>query len=101
MAGRKFLPGDDTIFAEGNVHNQREMETFYNRLGAPSDRRWGWGWGRPDFGETQTTVQNQPVGNLVIDIGFPRRISRRSPKKNEGKLDWDIDKMFAKFPPMK
>lgn len=57
-------------------------------------------------------MQNQPVGNLVIDIfdgqsknlvwhGMSEENRSKKPEKNEGKLDWDIDKMFAKFPPMK
>jgi hypothetical protein len=87
MAGRKFLPGDVTIFAKGNVHNQQEMETFYN------------GWAAHEAGV------GAGVGLTWLRRNSDNRMSEenlsKKPEKNEGKLDWDIDKMFAKFTPMK
>lgn len=105
--------GDVTIFAKGDVHNQQEMQTFYNGLGGGWGGRWGWGgwgWGGPGFGEATTTTVNQPVGNLVIDMfdgqtkaiiwrGMSQANLHKKPSKNTSELDKDIDKMFDHFPP--
>lgn len=105
--------GSVVIFAKGRVHNQQELETYYNGLGGGWGRGWGWrGWEGGGFGEATTTTTNQPVGMLVIDIfssiskdllwrgASQENLSRKS-EKNTRNLDKDIDKMFDKFPPSK
>lgn len=105
--------GDVVIFARGNVHNQKEMQTFYNGLGGGWGGGWGWGgwgWRGPGFGESTTSTVNQPVGNLVIDMfngqskdlvwrGMSDESLSNKAEKNTQKLDKDIDKMFDHFPP--
>jgi hypothetical protein len=94
---------DATVFATGDVHNQQQVDTYYNNLGW--GRRGGGG-----FGEATTTTRNQPVGNLVIDIfttnnkqlawrgSVERDLSNKS-DKNVQSMNKDIDKMFKNFPP--
>jgi hypothetical protein len=93
--------GDVAIAAVGSAHNEKEYETFYNGLG-------GWRWG--GFGETTTTVQNYPVGTLVLDFydahnkqliwrGTAQQPLSDKPDKNEKKLEKTVDKMLDHFPP--
>lgn len=103
--------GDVTVFAHGSVHNQKELETYYNGLGGGWGGRWGWGgWGGGGFGETTTEVNNRPVAMLVVDVfdGNSKNLLWRgsstsdvsnTPDKNTKNLDKDIDKMFKDFPP--
>jgi hypothetical protein len=109
--GWQMVPsgGDVTVFAKGNVHNQQELETYYNGFGGGWGGRWGWGgWGGP--WNTTTAVTNQKVGMLVVDIfnGHSKNLMWRgsaeadlskSEEKNTSSLDKDIDKMFKDFPP--
>ncbi len=68
---------------------------------------WGYRWGG---GMSTTTVQNIPVGKLVVDIGDAKTKKllwmgtasdtlSDKPEKNEQKLNKALDKMFKKFPP--
>lgn len=94
--------GQVAISAVGAVKNEKEYETFYNGLG-------GWRWG--GFGDTATTtVQNQKVGTLVVDMynagnkqliwrGVATDTLSENPEKNENKLQKTTDKMFKDFPP--
>ena len=105
--------GDATIFAKGNVHNQQELQTYYNGFPGGWGGRWGWGgWGwRDGWGDTTTTtLTNHPVGSLVLDIfdakskdlifrGISAANLHDDPEKNTKELDKDIDKMFDHFPP--
>ena len=105
--------GDATVFAKGNVHNQQELQTYYNGFPGGWGGRWGWGgWGwRDGWGDTATTtVTNHPVGSLVVDIfdakskdlifrGISAANLHDDPDKNTKELDKDIDKMFEHFPP--
>jgi hypothetical protein len=102
--------GDVTIFAQGGIHNQQQLETYYNGLGGGWGGRWGWGgWGGP-WGDTTTVVNNQKVGMLVVDIfdgnskdlmwrGSSDEDLSKNADKNTRNLDKDIDKMFKSFPP--
>jgi hypothetical protein len=92
---------DVALSAVGATHNQQEYQTFYNGLG-------GWRW--RGMGETTTTVENYPVGTLVLDMydgrnhqliwrGTSSDTLSSKPSKNEKKLDKDVSKMFDKFPP--
>ncbi len=112
QAGWQMVPsgGDVTISAIGGVHDKQEYNTFYNGLGGGG---WGWrgwgGWGG-GWGNTTTTVQEVPVGTLMIDmydsnthqlIWRGRATSDLSTKedKNVKTLNKDIDKMLNGFPP--
>lgn len=98
---------DVTIAAVGSKSNQQEYNTFYNGLGGG----WGWrGWG--GMGATTTSVENVPVGTLVVDIydshskhllwrGMAHDTLSSKPEKNSQKVEKAIDKMFDKFPPKK
>jgi Domain of unknown function (DUF4136) len=110
--------GDVTIFATDSVHNQKEVQTFYDGMGGGWGGGWGWGrwgwrggWAGPGgLGEATTTTTNQPVGNLVIDIfdgksknllwrGLATADLSTNAGKNTKSLDRDISKMFKDFPP--
>jgi hypothetical protein len=99
--------GDVTITAVGATRNQEEYNSFYNGLGGFGWRR---GWGGGGFGDTTTTVEQIPIGTLVLDMydGSSRQIIWRGmasdtlsskPEKNAQKLNKAVDKMFDKFPP--
>jgi hypothetical protein len=109
---------DVTVFAKGNVRNQKEMQTYYDGLGGGWGGGWGWGgwgwgggwWGGPDMGESTTTQVNHPVGSLVVDIfdnhskdlvwrGIAQGDVSSHARKNTHNIDKDIDKMFDHFPP--
>jgi hypothetical protein len=97
--------GDVTLTAVGAKTNKQEYNTFYDGLGPG----WGWrGWG--GGGISTTTVQNVPVGTLVVDIydtsskrlvwrGIANDTLSDKPDKNSQKLEKAVDKMFQKFPP--
>ena len=101
--------GDLAVTAIGNVKNQQEYNTFYDGLGGA-----GFGWGRRGwgggFGESTTSVQNVPIGTLMVDLydtsthqlvwrGTSQEEISSKPDKNTSKVDKSIDKMFDKFPP--
>ncbi len=111
-AGLQQVPtgGDLAITAIGGVHEQQEYNTFYDGLGGGG---WGWrgwgGWGG-GWGGTQTTVQQVPVGTLMIDMydtnthqlvwrGRSNEDLSNNSGKNTHKLDKDIDHMLNGFPP--
>jgi hypothetical protein len=112
QAGWQMVPsgGDVVITAIGGVHSKQEYNTFYTGLGG---RGWGWrgwgGWGG-GWGNTQTTVQEVPVGTLMLDMfdssthqliwrGSSRADISSKADKNTRELDKDIDKMLNGFPP--
>ncbi len=113
--GWQLVPsgGSTTVFAVGNVHNEKEVERMYNGLGPGWGGGWGWGgwgWGGGGFGNTTSTTINQPVGKLVVDIfdGNTKKILFRGissgdlsnkAEKNTKNLNKDVDKMFKDFPP--
>jgi hypothetical protein len=95
--------GDATISAFGRTHNEQTLETFYTGLGG------GWRW-RGGFGDAMTTVENTPVGTLVVDVfdGSSKKLIWRGtatetlsshPDKNEKKLEHSVEDMFKHFPP--
>ena len=106
--------GDVNITAIGGVKNEQEYNTFYDGLGGG-----GFGWGGRGFGrgfgggfggDSQTTVQNIPVGTLMIDMYDAqthqlvwRGRATDNVTDNSGKetkrVNKDIDKMFNGFPP--
>lgn len=95
--------GDAAVSAFGSTHNQQTLNTFYEPLGG------GWRWGGFD-GEATTTVENTPIGTLVVDIfdGNSKKLIWRGtasealsgkPEKNEKKLEKTVQEMFNHFPP--
>lgn len=106
--------GDTTIFAMGEVRNEKQMETTYNSINPGWGAGWGWGgwgWGPGGgFGTARTTSYNRPVANLVIDIfatskknllwrGVIERDIDKNADKNIKALDKNVAKLFKKFPP--
>jgi hypothetical protein len=96
--------GDASVAAFGHTHNERTLQTFYDGLGG------GWFWRGFGGGMATTTVENQPIGTLTVDIfdaSTKKLIFRASgsdalsshEEKNEKKLDHTVDEMFKHFPP--
>jgi hypothetical protein len=95
---------DVTLTAVAMKRNQKEYTTFYDGLGGG----WRWhGWGG---GMATTTVDNVPVGTLIVDMydtkskalvwrGMAHDQLSDKPDKNTKKLEKAVDKMFDKFPP--
>ena len=103
--------GDVAITAIGGQRDQREYNTFYDGLG-PGFGWGGWGgwWGGGWGDSSTTTVQQVPVGTLMIDLydththnlvwrGTSHEDVSDNFNKNTGKLQKAIDEMFYKFPP--
>jgi hypothetical protein len=97
--------GDAAVSAFGATHNQQTLQTFYDGFGGG----WFWrGFGGPDL--ATTTVQNTPVGTLVVDTfdahnkkliwrGNSEKTLSDKPDKNEKKLEESVQAMFKRFPP--
>jgi uncharacterized protein DUF4136 len=101
--------GSATVFATGNVKNEQEAETMYDGMGGGWGG-FGGGFGMDGFGEADTTVENQRVGHLVVDIfdasshhllfrGVADDDLSNKASKNTKNLDKDISDMLKKFPP--
>lgn len=117
--GWQLVPsgGDVTVTAIGNTHTKQEYDSFYNGLGGMGYGWGGWGggwgmggWGGGGMGDTTTTVNNVPVGTLMIDLydnhtkqmifrGSEQQDESNKSQKNTKNLDKAIDKMFKDFPP--
>lgn len=96
--------GNASVAAVGATHNEENLQTFYDGFGG------GWGWQGFGDGLATTTVQNVPVGTLMIDIfdsqskkliwrGTSSETLSEKPDKNEKKLEKSVDDMFKHFPP--
>jgi hypothetical protein len=95
--------GDVTVTAVAAKKHQPEYTTFYTGLGP----HWRWrGWGT---GMATTTVEEVPIGTLIIDIydsstedlvwrGEARDQLSDKPEKDAKKLEKAVAKMFDKFP---
>ncbi len=118
--GWQMVPsgGQTTVFATGNIKDEKSLETNYNNLGGGWGRGWGYGgfggfgsgFGPGGFGTSTTQTVDQKVGHLVVDVFDSsnhnllfRGVSDNDINKNSDKttkaLDKNIDKMFSKFPP--
>ena len=104
--------GDLAITAIGGVHDQQQYNSFYSGLGPGFGwggwGGWGGGWG--GSGITQTTVQQVPVGTLMVDLydtgthnlvfrGRATEDVKKNTDKNIATVQKSIDKMFNHFPP--
>jgi len=97
--------GDASVSALGFTKNQQTLETFYNGFGGG----WFWrGFGGPGY--ATTTVENTPVGTLMVDIfdsntkkliwrGTDTQALSNKPEHNEKKLEDTVQSMFKHFPP--
>ncbi len=96
--------GDATVSAFGRTHNEQTLQTFYDGFGG------GWFW--QGFGDSTTTVENTPVGTLIVDVfdakskkliwrGTATDTLSEKPDKNEKKLERAVEDMFKHFPPTK
>jgi hypothetical protein len=96
--------GDAALAAVGSVKTEQQLETFYNGFGG------GWYWRGFGDGVVTTTVENIPIGSLVLDVfdGKTKKLVWRAtgekvlsgdPEKNEKKLRDIVGDMFKKFPP--
>jgi hypothetical protein len=96
--------GDAGVSAFGSTHNQQTLQTFYDGFGGG----WRWRGFGPDV--ATTTVENTPVGTLVVDIfdghtkqliwrGTSQKTLSDKPDKNEKKLEGSVTDMFKHFPP--
>jgi hypothetical protein len=113
--GLQMVPtgGDLAVTAIGGVNNQQEYNTFYNGLGPGFGWGgwggwWGMGWGGTAM--TNTTVENIPVGTLVVDLydtqthnlvfrGNATADLKKNSEKNIALVRKTVDKMFDHFPP--
>lgn len=114
--GWQMVPsgGDTTVFANGEIHDEKQLETMYDSFGPGWGGGWGWGgwgWGGGGgFGTATTMTTTQQVGSLVIDIftvsdkklvwrGIIQRDISEKAEKNMKGVDKDIQKLFKDFPP--
>jgi hypothetical protein len=96
--------GDASVAAFSSRKSQQRIETFYTGFGG------GWYWRGFDDGTAVTTVEDVPVGTLVVDIfdtptkkliwrGVATEALSDKPEKNEKKLEKAVEEMFKNFPP--
>jgi len=97
--------GEASVAALGFTRNEQSLQTFYDGFGGG----WFWrGWGGPGY--ATTTVENTPVGTLVVDIfdsqskkliwrGTGSQVLSDKPEDNEKKLQDSVEDMFKHFPP--
>jgi hypothetical protein len=96
--------GDVVIAARDAIHNQQQLNTFYDGFGG---RRWGGG-----IGMSTTTVDNERVGTLIVQMfdgqsknlvwqGSASNTLSNNSDKNIKSLDKNVQKMFELFPPKK
>ena len=96
--------GDAEVAAFSSTHEVPTLHTFYDTFGP------GWYWTGFEDGVATTTVENTPVGTLVVDL-FDSRTKKliwrgvasdalsNKPEKNEKKLEKAVEAMFKHFPP--
>jgi hypothetical protein len=96
--------GDAAVAAFGSTKEQPTLTTFYDGMGG------GWFWRGFGEGMATTTVENTPIGTLVVDIfdantkhliwrGMASETLSGKPEKNEKKLGDAVQDMFKHFPP--
>lgn len=112
--GLQLVPsgGDLAVTAIGGVHDQQQYNSFYSGLGPGFGFRgwggWGGGWGGD--GITNTTVEQVPVGTLMVDLydtstqnlvfrGRATAEMKKSSDKNIALVQKSVNKMFDHFPP--
>ncbi len=99
---------DLAIMAQGGVQAQTQITSFYGGLGPG----WGWGWrggwgygGGPGY----ASVQNIPVGTMIVDVfdnrthqlvfrGMAASELSKNSDKNVVKTQKGVEKIVAKLP---
>ncbi len=111
--GLQLVPagGDLAVTAIGGVHDQQQYNSFYTGLGPGFGWRgwggWGGAWGG---GQTETTVQQIPVGTLMVDLydthtqnlvfrGQAHAEVKKNSEKEIALVQKSVDKMFDHYPP--
>ena len=93
--------GDVVVAARDAIHNQQQLNTFYDGFGG---RRFG------GLGMSTTTVDNYKVGTLIVEMfdGASKNLIWRgtasdtvsnNADKNIKSLDKNVHKMFEHYPP--
>jgi hypothetical protein len=93
--------GEVSVTVRDAIHNQQELNTFYDGFGG---RRFG------GFGTSTTTVDNYTVGTLMVEMfdggnknmiwrGVSTDTLSTNSDKNIKSLDKNVHKMFEHFPP--
>lgn len=96
--------GDAAVAAYGSTKTRKTLQTWYTGFGG------GWYWHGFGDGVATTTVEDTPVGTLMVDIfdsatekliwrGIASDTLSGKPEKDEKKLDKAVAEMFKKFPP--
>jgi hypothetical protein len=96
--------GDAAVAAYGSTRTQKTLQTWYDGFGG------GWFWHGFGDGLATTTVQETPVGTLIVDIfdsptkkliwrGVASDTLSGKPDKDEKKMDKAVTEMFKNFPP--
>jgi len=96
--------GDLGVAAFGSTREQPTLTTFYDSFGG------GWFWHGFGDGIATTTVENTPIGTLVVDMfdnstkkliwrGIASDALSGKPEKDEKKMEKEVEAMFKHFPP--
>jgi hypothetical protein len=96
--------GDASVAAYGSTKTQKTLQTWYDGFGG------GWIWRGFGDGIATTTVEETPVGTLMVDIfdtpthkliwrGIASDTLTGKPEKDEKKMDKAVAEMFKNFPP--
>jgi hypothetical protein len=96
--------GDASVAAYGSTKTQKTLQTWYDGFGG------GWFWHGFGDGLATTTVEETPIGTLMVDIfdssthkliwrGVASNTLSGKPEKDEKKLEKAVEEMFKKFPP--
>jgi hypothetical protein len=96
--------GDAAVAVYGSTRTQKTLQTWYDGFGG------GWFWHGFGDGLATTTVQETPVGTLMVDIfdsptkkliwrGVASDTLSGKPDKDEKKMDKAVTEMFKNFPP--
>lgn len=96
--------GDASVAAYGSTKTQKTLQTWYDGFGG------GWRWHGFGDGLATTTVEDTPVGTLMVDIfdtathkliwrGVASDTLSGKPEKDEKKMDKAVAEMFKNFPP--
>jgi hypothetical protein len=99
--------GDIIVAVVEATQDKQEYATFYDGLGGLG---WQRGWGTGGFLDAIVTVQDIPVGTLVLDMwdrktqkliwrGTLTEALTGSTDKNEQKMDKAVGQLLTQFPP--
>jgi hypothetical protein len=108
---QKVASDSDVVVIYSAATTTKTQINTFDTGGPWGGYRWGWGGYRGyGGGSSTTTVQEIPVGQLVVDMADVKSKSfiwrgtatdtlSDKPEKNQKKLDKALAKMFKNFPP--